>query len=174
MKRADLTVGAEYLASNHNDWDTSQWGRVEKVTILDAGFWDFNPYARLSGTNTYTLADGTTVETSWAIRRADDGRTGRCVLVRPQSGVVCVKELREIRAPWEEGAAKVAEAKRLRNKVEARRRLEREEACARIAVVADEIERWTGERPDLSAGFHGVQGLSLDLMERLLKTMGSN
>lgn len=172
MKRADLTVGADYLAHRANDWDTSSWsGPGEKVTVLDVGFWDLSHrYGYQKGTTKdVTLTDGSTVSIPSLYTTQKDGREGRCVLVRDASGKVRLRESRELRAPWEEGVARIEARDRANAEAAARRQVAQAEERRRLDALAAEIVRRTGKAPGrLHANALGAVTLPLGLLEALL------
>lgn len=172
MKRADLTVGADYLAHRANDWDTSSWGGPgEKVTVLDTGFWDIGSYGRTGSkvTNEVVLIDGRTATLPSSYRRQKNGHSGRYVVVRTQSGKVGLREVRELRAPWEEGVARIEARDRANAEAAARRQVAQAEERRRLDALAAEIVRRTGKAPGrLHANALGAVTLPLGLLEVLL------
>lgn len=139
MKVAELEVGTEYLASRTSDWLNRSLS-VARVTVVDRGRWRFYPtYARIgttSGTTSYPLENGETVELPDSIRRVNTADGGTGVLVQRGSGEYVVMRPQNIRGLWEECSARLSEYRDSRERARAalNARLESERSAVKETV----------------------------------------
>lgn len=170
MKRADLTVGQDYLVHDSNDWATgTAYSSPRRVTVIDTRTWDRVGWRYGSqDTVSHDLEDGTTrdLTEAWVVRKG--GRHVLVVSVLHPDKALSLVPAAKIRGPWAEAKATHDAAKdRVAAAGQARRERQRRES-ARAQAAQDRLAAF---HPEAQTS-HRVT-VSLDALEALLKQAGA-
>lgn len=143
MKRDDLVVGQEYLASDHNDWSVTENGRKFRVRLIDKGHWQRIRFGGVAAQETYEVdtASGK-VEVTKNLRSVKGGGDVLCEKLNWETGEhlgYTVFMSRSLRMEFAEGVRiwdlNLADARQRR----AEKTRLREEVTARIAAVHEAL-----------------------------------
>lgn len=180
MKRADLTVGQEYLVHDSNDWNTGKpWGSPERYRLLSLDKVAEQTY-RYSGyrdeAKPFTIdVDGITYAVKRARRATHGDKHQHAIMVRLEnntgrvvgSGTAVLVLFGKIRAPWTEGKAILDEVDRKRQEAQARTTAALQERTIRAQAVADRAAL-IGVRVPTYVTATSTVAVSLDSLEQLL------
>lgn len=178
MKRADLTVGQEYLVHDSNDWNTSKpWSTPRRYRLLSLEkvsevSYRYSPRER----EPFTIdVDGITYRVKGATAPYPHDKHQHAIMLRLENGTgrvmdngaAVLVQFTKIRAPWTEGKAVVDEVHRKAQAAEARKTAALQERTARAVAVAERAAL-IGVRMPTTVSSFGTMAVSLDTLEQLL------
>lgn len=183
MKRKDIEVGQEYLASGSADWATGHYSN-QRVLVIDTGRWresDYlgTGYGRKRSVTEFTY-NGTTYPLAPRVERAVRQQTANCVLalryIEGNSGQHAIAVLTQhIRAPWSEAEKVLEEYQEARRQQVQRQQREEYLRADRTGTIRERLRALGLPNEQISTvDSYGRLGMPAEVLESLLLLVESD